>query len=113
MTAFKVMNWNVENLFLPDPSKPESQQAFQDKLAKLAAEIDKEQPDVLALQEIGPKGALAALQKALSHAMPHAAEGDPEAGSEPNRAIRVAILSTRPLKAVRTISPFPDPIRPV
>jgi len=113
MTTFKVMNWNVENLFLPDPAKPQSQQHFKDKLAKLAAVIDQEQPDVLALQEIGPNGALAALQKALSHAMPHAAEGDPEAGSEPNRAIRVAILSTRPLKAIRTISPFPDPIRPV
>ena len=113
MTAFKVMNWNVENLFLPGPSKPESQQAFQDKLAKLAAEIDKEQPDVLALQEIGPNGALAALQQALTHSMPHAAEGDPEAGGEPGRAIRVGILSTRPLSAIRSISPFPDLIRPV
>ena len=64
MTAFKVMNWNVENLFLPDQLKPESQQDFQDKLAKLAAVIDTEQPDVLALQEVGPNGALAALQQA-------------------------------------------------
>lgn len=113
MPTLKVITWNVENLFLPGPAKPESQQHFKDKLAKLAAVIDQEQPDVLALQEIGPNGALAALQKALSHAMPHSAEGDPEAGSEPNRAIRVAILSTRPLKAIRTISSFPDPIQPV
>lgn len=113
MASFKVMNWNVENLFLPGPSKPESQQAFQDKLAKLAAEIDEEQPDVLALQEIGPNGALAALQQALTHSMPHAAEGVPEAGGEPNRAIRVAFLSTKPLSAIRSISPFPDLIRPV
>jgi endonuclease/exonuclease/phosphatase family metal-dependent hydrolase len=113
MTAFKVMNWNVENLFLPDPSKPETQQAFQDKLTKLAAEIDKEQPDVLALQEIGPNGALAALLESLTHSMPHAAEGDPEAGGEPSRAIRVGFLSTKPLSAIRIISPFPDLIRPV
>jgi endonuclease/exonuclease/phosphatase family metal-dependent hydrolase len=113
MTAFKVMNWNVENLFLPDPLKPESQQDFQDKLAKLAAVIDTEQPDVLALQEVGPNGALAALQQALTHSMPHAAEGKPEAGGEPSRSIRVAILSTRPLKAIHSISSFPDLIRPV
>ena len=113
MTVFKVMNWNVENLFLPDPSKPESQQEFQDKLAKLAAVIDDEQPDVLALQEVGPNGALEALQQALTHSMPHSAEGNPEAGGEPSRAIRVAILSTKPLSAIRTISPFPDLIRPV
>jgi endonuclease/exonuclease/phosphatase family metal-dependent hydrolase len=113
MTTFKLMNWNVENLFLPDPSKPESQHAFQAKLIKLAAEIDQEKPDVLALQEIGPNGALAALQQALTHSMPHAAEGDPEAGGEPSRAIRVAILSTKPFSAIRIISPFPDLIRPV
>jgi endonuclease/exonuclease/phosphatase family metal-dependent hydrolase len=107
------MTWNVENLFLPDPAKPESQRHFKDKLAKLAKVIDDERPDVLALQEIGPNGALKALQKALSHAMPHAAEGDPEAGAEPDRAIRVAILSTKPLTTIRTISPFPDLIRPV
>lgn len=113
MAAFKVMNWNVENLFLPNPLKPESQRDFENKLAKLAAEIDKEQPDVLALQEIGPNGALAALQQALTHSMPHAAEGNQEAGGEPNRAIRVAILSTRPLSAIRSINSFPDLIRPV
>jgi hypothetical protein len=42
MTAFKVMNWNVENLFLPDPSKPESQQAFQDKQTRQARSRDRQ-----------------------------------------------------------------------
>jgi endonuclease/exonuclease/phosphatase family metal-dependent hydrolase len=113
MSNLKVMCWNVENLFLPPAHDAAGRVRFQRKLANLAAVIDREQPDVLALQEIGPNGALAALQQALNHSMSHAAEGAPETGGEPDRAIRVAILSTRPLRAIRSISHFPDLIRPV
>ena len=59
MPSLKVMTWNVENLFLPDAEASQAeQQRFQTKLATLAAVIDQEQPDVLALQEIGPDGAV-------------------------------------------------------
>jgi hypothetical protein len=68
MPTLKVMCWNVENLFLPPPGDGPAVERFQCKLANLAAVIDEQQPDVLALQEIGPDGALAVLQGALSTA---------------------------------------------
>jgi hypothetical protein len=110
MTAFTLMTWNVQNLFLPDHEDgPDNQATFQRKLASLAALIDQEQPHVLALQEVGPDGALAQLQAALTHAMPHAVEGQPD-----RRGIRVAFLSTHPfLVPPRHLRPFPAPVRPV
>ena len=56
MTTLKVMCWNVENLFLPPPGDAPAAEQFQRKLANLAAVIDQQQPNVLALQEIGPVG---------------------------------------------------------
>lgn len=109
MTAFTVMNWNVQNLFRPHHDDgPDDQQTYFHKLASLAALVDQVQPHVLALQEVGPDGALADLQGALSHAMPHAREGDPD-----RRGIRVAFLSTAPFQAARSIGPFPALVRPV
>jgi len=90
MPSLKVMTWNVENLFLPkDGDTEQKKKSFQDKLANLAAVIEQHQPDVLALQEVGPDGALAALQDALATPMPHALEGLPD-----SRGIRVAFLSS-------------------
>ena len=60
MTAFTVMNWNVQNLFLPDHEDgPDDLVTFQYKLASLDALIDQERPHVLALQEVGSDDALA------------------------------------------------------
>lgn len=53
-----------------DASQAE-QQLFENKLATLAAVIDQQQPDVLALQEIGPDGALETLLGALTTPIPH------------------------------------------
>jgi endonuclease/exonuclease/phosphatase family metal-dependent hydrolase len=108
MSNLKVMCWNVENLFLPPAHDAAGRVRFQRKLANLAAVIDREQPDVLALQEVGPNGALAALQQALTHAMPHALEGIPD-----GRGIRVAFRSRHPVTSQHTIQPFPPLLRPV
>src|SRR5688572_26834674 len=109
MTAFTVMTWNVENLFLPSADDgPDNEAIFQKKLASLAAVIDQEKPHVLALQEVGPNGALDRLQAALTHQMPHAIEGEPD-----QRGIRVAFLSTEQFQSSRLLRPFPDRVRPV
>lgn len=109
MTAFTVMTWNVQNLFLPSHNDgPDDQATFQRKLASLAAVIDQGQPHVLALQEVGPDGALGRLQAALTHQMPHSIEGQPD-----RRGIRVAFLSTEQFQSTRHLRPFPNLIRPV
>jgi hypothetical protein len=78
MPTLKVMTWNLEKLFLPDADATDQVcERFAAKIANLAAVIDQEQPDLLALQEIGPDGALEALQKALAHPMPHACARGP------------------------------------
>ena len=54
MTAFKAMTWNVENLFSPKPdAEEEAKQRYRSKLELLADVIDRLDPDVLALQEVG------------------------------------------------------------
>ena len=97
MASFILMCWNVENLFLPeDDASEQARSRFQAKLATLASVIDSQRPDVLALQEIGPAGALQALQAALAHLLPHALEGVPD-----GRGIRVAFLSRYPFSTSR------------
>jgi endonuclease/exonuclease/phosphatase family metal-dependent hydrolase len=114
MGLFTLMNWNVENLFLPEDGAEQAElQRFQRKLDLLAGTIAFVQPTVLALQEIGSSDALTALQTALEqadspHAMPHDAIGDPD-----DRGIRVAFLSTLPLQAIIKLRPFPEAIQPV
>ena len=106
MTALRVRTWNVENLFLPaEEGGTDDESVFQ---RKLAAVIDQEAPDVLALQEIGSEGALAALQNRLSRPMPHAAVGDPD-----GRRIRVAVLSMLAFTSTAKHRAFPDTLRPI
>ena len=86
---FSVMTWNVENLFVPAANDPQNQRdRFDQKLALLAATINALSPDVIALQELGPR-ALGRLQNTLgSGAYPAAHEGVPG-----DRGIRVGVLS--------------------
>jgi hypothetical protein len=63
---------------------------------------------VLALQEIGPDGALAVLQGALSTSLPHASSGTAD-----GRGIRVAFLSRDAILQQRDIQPFPSLIKAV
>jgi endonuclease/exonuclease/phosphatase family metal-dependent hydrolase len=109
MSLVRVMTWNLENLFLPgQDGGPDSEVAFQAKLASLAAVIDQVAPDLAAVQEVGPDPALARLQERLTHQLPHAAIGEPD-----DRHIRVAILSAHPLADLTTIRPFPQGVRAV
>jgi endonuclease/exonuclease/phosphatase family metal-dependent hydrolase len=108
MARLQVMTWNVQNLFLPEhEGGPDTEGAFDEKLASLAGVIDRVAPDVAALQEIGPD-VLGRLQAALTHRLPHGAVGDAD-----DRGIRVALLSTRPLAAVGRIRLFPAGVRAV
>lgn len=106
MDPFRLMSWNVENLFAP--ANGASRERFSRKLATLAALIDGAAPTVLALQEVGGPDALAALQERLGRPMPHAALADPD-----GRGIRCAVLSTLPIEAQGQIRSFPPLIHPV
>jgi endonuclease/exonuclease/phosphatase family metal-dependent hydrolase len=108
---FKVMTWNVQNLFRPDDSEdagPESDAAYLAKLTSLAAVIDYAGPDVLALQEVGSDETLQDLQQRLQQAMPHRQSATPD-----GRGIRVAFLSRHPIEAALNVSAFPADIYPI
>jgi endonuclease/exonuclease/phosphatase family metal-dependent hydrolase len=107
--AFTVMTWNVENLFRPGhDSGPTTDDAYRDKLQRLAATINLQAPDALSLQEIGDPGALADLVALLAGDWPGKAVGRPD-----GRGIRVAWLTRRPLSDPIDIIDFPAPLKPV
>lgn len=105
MTAFKVMTWNVENLFRPGRGAGEAErERYSDKLGLLAGVIGRLGPDAVALQEVGGDEPLADLQEALGGAYPHqAASGFPD-----GRGIRVAFLSKHPVEEREDVVEFPD-----
>jgi len=90
MTTFKVITWNVENLFRPAPGTTAAdQQRFQNKLTLLVHIINQQNPDVVALQEIGSEEPLQNLQHALQgNYPPRAVSAFPD-----RRGIRIAFLS--------------------
>jgi endonuclease/exonuclease/phosphatase family metal-dependent hydrolase len=104
MTTFKVMTWNVENLFRPLPGATQpDQQRFQRKLALLAGVITRLDPDVVALQEIGGEEPLHDLQQALGQNYPHGAVS----AFPDRRGIRVGFLSKHPADRQEDIVDFP------
>ena len=108
---FKVMTWNVENLFKPgSPSGPPTQSAYDTKLQGLAATINDEAPDALALQEIGDPAALDDLVQRLRGAWHRRVSQHPD---QPNHPIRVAWLTRRAITASEDIFEFPPHLRPV
>jgi hypothetical protein len=50
---FKILSWNVENLFHQKQTEAASEAAYRAKLTTLAAAVREMNPDVLALQESG------------------------------------------------------------
>jgi endonuclease/exonuclease/phosphatase family metal-dependent hydrolase len=106
---FKVMTWNVENLFrFGEAGGPTSQEVYDAKLTGLAATINAQAPDVLSLQEVGSPGALDDLVGKL--------EGDwnRQLSTHPDgRHIRVVWLSRAPIQDVEDIRDFPDDLQPV
>jgi hypothetical protein len=78
MCQVRLMTWNLGEPLLPgQDGSPDTEAAFQAKLASLAAVIDQVTPDIAAVQEIGPDLALARLQERLTHQLPHAATAIP------------------------------------
>jgi endonuclease/exonuclease/phosphatase family metal-dependent hydrolase len=105
MPTFKVMTWNVENLFRPAMTAPaEEQQRFQQKLTLLANVIGGLDPDVIALQEVGGEEPVFDLQQALGGAYAHrAVSAFPD-----RRGIRVAFLSRLAVQDQVDIVDFPQ-----
>jgi hypothetical protein len=87
---------------------PRTQQELDAKLDSLAAVVNAQQPDVLALQEVGEPQQLAALQQrcpTLGHS--------PLSSQPDGRGIRVAYLSRLSLQSPVPIHAFPAGLAPV
>ncbi len=104
MTSFKVMTWNVENLFIPHTGAALDEiQQFALKLNLLASVIGEADPDVVAFQEVGGEEPLADLQQAFNGAYPfRAVSAFPD-----QRGIRVAFLSKHEITMAEDIADFP------
>jgi endonuclease/exonuclease/phosphatase family metal-dependent hydrolase len=105
MTKFKVMTWNIENLFLfGNEFGPKTQEEYTRKLRSLADVILDQDPHVLAVQEIGDLKAFEELVAVLEGRYPHihvSLSPDP-------RGIRVGFLSKLEIKEHEEIVPFPE-----
>lgn len=106
---FKVMTWNVENLFRPgDNGGADSEAAYQEKLQGLADMINSQLPDALSLQEIGDPAALADLVALLDGTWHQHLSVHPD-----QRHIRVAWLSRHPISDAADILDFPEHLQAV
>src|SRR5262245_14143476 len=106
---FKVMTWNVENLFRPGaPSGPKSPAVYQQKLDGLAKRINAEAPDALALQEIGDPAVLDDLVSRFVGTWHRRVSTHPDP-----RGIRVAWLSRHAITASADVVAFPPHLQPV
>ena len=109
MAVLTVMTWNVQNLFpVGHQDGPVTDEEYQAKLATLAAVIDAVEPDVMALQEVGPEQVLADLNAACSIDFDNRLLGIPD-----SRGIRVALLSPRRLSNRTDTQTFPAGVLPV
>ena len=104
MVAFKVMTWNLENLFPPGtPSGPNTQGEYTQKLASLAETILALNPDVLAVQEVGGTDPFEDLVAKLQGRYPHI-----QLSRQPDkRGIRVGFLSKLAIEDQDEIVDFP------
>jgi endonuclease/exonuclease/phosphatase family metal-dependent hydrolase len=109
--VFKVMTWNVENLFRPgQDAGPPDQATFEAKLDGLAAMINAQAPDALALQEIGDPDALDDLVQKLQGNWHKQVSIHPD---DPHHPIRVAWLSRNAITDHEDIFDFPPHLQPV
>ena len=109
MARFRVMSWNVENLFeVGADDGPETEAQLAANIESLRAVIDAQRPDVLGLQEIGSERALERLQGALTQPLPHSAIAAPD-----DRGIRVAFVSRLELHDPTEIRALPAELLPV
>jgi endonuclease/exonuclease/phosphatase family metal-dependent hydrolase len=106
---FKVMTWNVENLFKLDaPSGTPTKAAYNTKIRQLASTINDQSPDALAVQEIGDTDALDDLVRHLQGTWHRRVSKHPD-----QRHIRVAWLARRVIIASEDIFEFPAHLQPV
>jgi endonuclease/exonuclease/phosphatase family metal-dependent hydrolase len=106
---FKVMTWNVENLFRPGAaSGPASEAVYEAKLRGLAATINDQSPDALAVQEIGDPAALDDLVQRLRGSWHRRLSRHPD-----RRHIRVAWLTRRDIAQSEDILEFPAHLQPI
>jgi len=105
MTSFKVMTWNLENLFEPGTDAgPDTQEQYQQKLNSLAVVILGLDPDVLAVQEVGSPAAFNDLVGLLQARYPHL-----RLSAHPDsRGIRVGFLSKLVIEEMEEILVFPE-----
>jgi endonuclease/exonuclease/phosphatase family metal-dependent hydrolase len=105
MSIFKIMTWNLENLFkFGDKGGPKTEAEYQQKLLSLASVILEIAPDVLALQEIGNPEAFKDLIDLLQNKYPHFQLST----HTDTRHIRVGFLSKLNIKAHEEIVDFPQ-----
>lgn len=106
---FRVMTWNLENLFLPGTRfGPKTREILEAKLRGLAATINAQAPDVLTVQEVGDPEALSELVDRLD------GDWDRRDSNLPDgRGIRVVALSRHPITEPDDVSIFPAPLGPV
>jgi endonuclease/exonuclease/phosphatase family metal-dependent hydrolase len=107
MTTFKVMTWNIENLFRPadlaESATADVKKKYKEKLETLADTILKLAPNVLALQEVSSAEALQDLNTLLDKRYPFS-----QVSQFPDqRGIRVAFLSGLKIEQFEDISVFP------
>jgi len=105
MTVFKVMTWNVENLFrVGNQFGPKTQEEYTQKLRSLADVILELDPHVLAVQEVGDLEAFEELLALLEGRFPHtfvSTSPDP-------RGIRVGFLSKLAIEENEELVDFPQ-----
>jgi endonuclease/exonuclease/phosphatase family metal-dependent hydrolase len=107
--VFKVMTWNLENLFKPgSASGPPSEAVYDAKLKGLAEMINERAPDALAVQEIGDPDALDDLIALLKGSWHRRVSNHPDA-----RGIRVAWLARRAIAGSENILDFPPHLQRV
>jgi len=104
MTIFRVITWNVENLFTPKADAPfEAHIHYAFKLNLIANLIKELEPDVIGFQEIGGEEPLLDLQNALNFTYPHQVVSSfPDA-----RGINVGFLTKLEVASVEDIVNFP------
>ncbi|MFE0752172.1 endonuclease/exonuclease/phosphatase family protein [Gordonia sp. NPDC058843] len=104
----RIATWNVENLFSPGTDGgPESAMEFEAKADALAAVIERMDPDILALQEVGDRRAL---DRVLERA---GGSWHVELATPDRRGIGVAIAARTPLSQMREVTDFPTGIDPI
>lgn len=103
------MTWNVENLYRPGGRYgPIRTEAYDRKLAALAAVIEDVGPDLVALQEVGDPEAVADLTGRLDGSWHTVLSQRPDP-----RGIRVGFLSRLPVEPVADTADLPGTVAPV